>query len=76
MTVAFVLITCNIGYEKQLVVEIKMIEGVSEVHAVYGSYDIIAKIEAGTSDQIRKIVFSEIRKLDNVRSTLTLIANQ
>ncbi|MDG6921981.1 MAG: Lrp/AsnC ligand binding domain-containing protein, partial [Nitrososphaerota archaeon] len=68
MTVAFVLISTDTGYEKQIVIELKMLEGVSEVHALYGAYDIIAKIEAQGTDQIKKIVFSGIRRLDNVKS--------
>ena len=76
MIIAFVLISSDIGYDDQLVAGLETVAGVREVHSVYGTCDIIAKIEAENSEKIKKIVFSEIRTLPKVRSTLTLIASQ
>ncbi|MCG3221967.1 MAG: Lrp/AsnC ligand binding domain-containing protein, partial [Candidatus Heimdallarchaeota archaeon] len=40
---------------------------------VYGVYDLIAKIEADTMDELKKIVTENLRALENVRSTMTMI---
>ncbi len=73
MPKAFVLINADIGAEEQLVQELKSIENVTEVYAVYGAYDIIAKVESDSMDKVKETITWKIRRLDNVRSTLTMI---
>ena len=46
------------------------------VWEVYGAYDLVARVEAETVERLKETVVSEIRQLDNVRSTLTMIAVQ
>ena len=70
---AYVLINCDLGSEKQVIEEIKNLKNVKEVHGTLGSYDIIATIESKTPDKVRQTVIGQIRKLDNIRSTLTLM---
>jgi len=48
-------------------------DNVKEAHAVYGVYDIVAKVEAMTMDKLREVLASKVRRLDKVRSTLTMI---
>ena len=48
-------------------------QGVKEVYLVYGVYDIIAKIEADTMEQVKEIITWKIRRLEKVRSTLSMI---
>jgi DNA-binding Lrp family transcriptional regulator len=43
------------------------------VHLVYGVFDIIAKVQVDTLDNLKDTVNSKIRRLNNVRSTLTMI---
>ncbi|MCK5403501.1 Lrp/AsnC ligand binding domain-containing protein, partial [Candidatus Bathyarchaeota archaeon] len=52
---------------------IKKIKNVTEAHSVYGVYDLVAKIEAESMDELKNIVTWNIRRLNNVRSTLTMI---
>ena len=70
---AYVLINCDLGSEKQVIEEIKNLENVKEVHGTFGSYDIIATVESKTPDIVRQTVIGKIRKLDHIRSTLTLM---
>jgi len=71
--VAFVLINAEIGGEEEVLKEIKKVEGVEEAHTVYGVYDIIAKIKAETMDKLKEVVTWHIRRINKVRSTLTMI---
>jgi DNA-binding Lrp family transcriptional regulator len=48
-------------------------ESVKEVHGTFGAYDIIAKIENSDRDKLRETITWNIRKLQHVRSTLTLM---
>ena len=73
MSVAFVLINSELGFEAGIVSELNKIEGVKEVYTVYGVYDIIVKIEGETMEKVKDIVTWKIRRLDRVRSTLTMI---
>ena len=73
MPTAFVLINTETGFMDEVLRELGKIEGVKEAYTVYGVYDIIAKVEAKTMDGIRDIVTWKIRKLSDVRTTLTMI---
>ncbi len=74
MVSSYVLINCDIGSEKDVISHLKTIDGVKEVHGTFGAYDIIAKIESDNQETLRDILTWKIRKLDRIRSTLTLIA--
>ena len=73
MPSAFVLINTEIGAENEVLKQLKGIEGVEEAYAVYGVYDIVAKVKAETMDKLKEIVTWNIRRLDKVRSTLTMV---
>jgi DNA-binding Lrp family transcriptional regulator len=73
MPMAFVLINAEIGSEEEVLKELLKIEGVIEAHVVYGVYDVVAKIKAETMDKLKDIVTWHVRRLNKVRSTLTMI---
>jgi DNA-binding Lrp family transcriptional regulator len=73
MPTAFVLVNTEIGSEADVLKDLKKVEGVDEAFAVYGVYDIIARVKADTMDKLKEIVTWRIRRLDKVRSTLTMI---
>ena len=73
MPIAFVLVNTEIGAENEVMKTIKKVEGVDEAYAVYGVYDVVAKIRAYTMDKLKEIVTWHVRRLDKVRSTLTMI---
>jgi DNA-binding Lrp family transcriptional regulator len=73
MPVAFVLINTEIGTLEDVLAAIRKINGVEEAYSVYGVYDIIAKIKADSMDKLKEIVTWHIRRLNRVRSTLTMI---
>jgi len=73
MPIAFVLINTEIGSESEVLKTLKEVEGIEEAYSVYGVYDIIAKIRADTMDKLKDIVTWRIRRLNKVRSTLTMI---
>ena len=73
MPLAFVLINAEIVSEDEVVTELRKISNVKESYLVYGVYDIVAKVEADSMDKLKEIVTWKIRRLDKVRSTLTMI---
>ncbi|MEM1945916.1 MAG: Lrp/AsnC ligand binding domain-containing protein [Candidatus Caldarchaeum sp.] len=73
MPSAFVLINTEIGAEEEVVNELKKIAYIKEAYVVYGVYDIVAKVEADSMEKLKEIVSWSIRRLEKVRSTLTML---
>ena len=73
MPTAFVMITAELGSEKEVLDEIRMIDSVKESYIVYGVYDIIAKVSADTMDKLKDIVTWKVRRLNKVQASLTMI---
>lgn len=73
MPTAYVLINADLGAEEELVKELKNIEYVTEVYVVYGVYDIVTKVEASQMEVVKETITWKIRRLEKVRSTLTMI---
>ncbi|MGI0019736.1 MAG: Lrp/AsnC ligand binding domain-containing protein [Nitrososphaera sp.] len=73
MPTAYVLINCDLGSEEDIIREIKKLQETVEVSGVYGVYDIVAKIRSDTMDKLRETITWHVRKIDKVRSTLTMI---
>ncbi len=72
MATAYVLINCDLGYEEQIIEELKHISDVKEVHGTFGVYDILAKVESDTVEKLETVTW-EIRKIPKIRFTLTLM---
>jgi len=73
MVTAYVLINCDRGSEENVIEELKHFENVKDVHGTFGAYDIVAKVEAKSRDTLRDTITENVRRLNNVRSTLTLM---
>lgn len=73
METAFVLVNCDLGSEEEIIEDLKHIASVKEVCGTFGAYDIVAKVENQERDKLRDTITWNIRKLNHVRSTLTLM---
>ena len=76
MNSSYVLISCEVGAQESILAELKSLESVKEVSCLFGSYDIIVKLEAASEEELKDIVVSKIRKLKKIRTTLTLIVKE
>jgi DNA-binding Lrp family transcriptional regulator len=76
MATAYVLINCELGSEEAVIIELKSIEGVTEVHGTFGAYDILAKVKSNLVESLRETITWKIRKIPKIRSTLTLMGIQ
>ncbi len=74
MAIAYVLVSCDLGFDAEVIDEIEQLEDVKEVHWVFGAYDILAKVESANVENLSDTITSKIRKLNRVRSSLTLLA--
>ena len=72
---AFVFLNCDIERRHATVSEISKISGVSEAVQVSGVYDIVATVSEESREDIAKSV-KRIRAVDNIISSLTMIASE
>ena len=73
MAEAYILINCEIGSEEEVITALKNVDGIKEVHGTFGAYDILAKIESAQVEDLRETITWKIRKINKIRSTLTLM---
>lgn len=73
MAVAYIMINTETGTEKEVIEALRNFKEVREAHSVYGAYDIVARLEANTMEEIKNALSWKIRRLDKVRSTTTTI---
>ena len=73
MPMAYVLITTETDSTESVLESLKKIDAVKETYRVYGVYDIIATIKTEKMDKLKRIVTKDLRSLDKVISTLTMI---
>jgi DNA-binding Lrp family transcriptional regulator len=73
MMKAYVLVNTELGQEAAVVEELSVVPGINSVHSLYGIYDVIVEVEAETMEKVKEIVFNSIRRLDRVKTTITLI---
>ena len=70
---AYVLIIAQPGKTHHVIQAVRAIKGVIESHEVMGPYDIVAEIEATTLSDIPPILGDQIRRIDGVESTTSLV---
>lgn len=66
------LISCDVGEEHTVYAKLKEIPEIKDCIITYGSYDIVAKFETKTIDEMNQVISSKIRRLEKIRSTITL----
>ncbi len=72
MTIAYVLVSCDLTSEESIIEQLKSIMNVKEVQGILGAYDILTKVESSSTYDLKEIIMQKIRKIPHVRSTLTL----
>ncbi len=72
MEKAYILLSCEIGKEQDLALRLRTIDEIKEVLITFGEYDIVVEAETTSSDKMDELITSKIRKLDKIRSTITL----
>ena len=77
MPIAYVLINSDLGTDVTIITKIKeILTGINdiqyEIQGVYGVFDIILKLSSASSDILRSTITNNIRKINNIQSTLTM----
>lgn len=74
MPVAFVLVNVEVGKTRDVLNELRRMEGVAEAYTVAGQYDIVAKLQADKFDKVAEGVTKNLHKIPGITNTVTLFA--
>ncbi len=76
MVVAYILLVVKPGEESTVAAKLNAMDVVKDVSIVYGAYDVIAKVELPTMEDLQKFLIEKIRAMDEVERSVTMIALQ
>jgi hypothetical protein len=76
MVKGYLLIKLVPGLEANAMSQIRSIRGIQEVNLVFGHWDAIAVAEAKTLFELAKIVTGEVRGVQGVQDTETLLQGE
>ena len=68
---AYILIQTEVGKAAMVASEVGDIDGVVSAEDVTGPYDVIARAEAASVDDLGKMVVSRVQMIDGITRTLT-----
>ena len=71
MVQAYILIQTEVGKAAAVAKAISDIKGVAQAEDVTGPYDVIARVEAQTVDELGKLVIAKIQDVEGITRTLT-----
>lgn len=71
---AYVLIKIRAGEVKEVVKNLRRVEGVTEAHMTFGPYDAVAEVETPDVAKLGAITALSIQPIPGVEQTLTCLA--
>ncbi len=72
MEKAIILLSCEIGTEHDIAKQLSKINEIKNVMITYGEYDIVVEAETENVQKMDALIISQIRKLEKIRTTITL----
>jgi len=76
MVTAYILVKLVPGLESSALSQIRVTPGVMDVNLVFGQWDAIAVAEAKSLFELSKIVVGEVRGIQGVQDTTTLLQGE
>ncbi|MBI3009305.1 MAG: hypothetical protein HYY56_07355 [Candidatus Omnitrophica bacterium] len=76
MVKGYLLIKLVPGLESEALSQIRGTHGIADVNLVFGQWDAVAVAEAKTLFELTKIVISEVRGIQGVQDTTTLLQTE
>jgi DNA-binding Lrp family transcriptional regulator len=70
---AFVFINTEPVFLEEVQQALISIDGITEVHSLFGEYDLIAIVNVPSMKRLKEVIGWQIGKVQNIRSSQTLI---
>ena len=74
MALAIVLISAEPGKDRKVANEVKKLKGVEKAFLVSGMYDVVARVQRGSTEEILALVYDKIRPIPGVKGSQTMFA--
>ncbi|SEO72730.1 Lrp/AsnC family transcriptional regulator, regulator for asnA, asnC and gidA [Halogranum amylolyticum] len=72
-TSALVGLTVEQGHEEETLEQLRELEGVQEVHLTTGEWDVVLRVYAHDTDDLRKLMFEHIAAMDGFSRSQTMV---
>ena len=76
MSIAYILIKSDLGAEQKVIEDLQKIPQIMKIDRTFGDYDLVVKLEAEHVEKIREIISWNVKKIEKIRSTLTLLKKE
>ncbi len=76
MTIAYVLIKSDLGSEQKVIEQLEKLEQILQIDRTFGDYDMVVKMESEHIEKIRETISRNIKKIDKVKATRTLVKRE
>jgi len=76
VSIAYILIKSDLGAEQKVIEDLQKIPQIMKIDRTFGDYDLVVKLEAEHVEKIREIISWNIKKIEKIRSTLTLLKKE
>lgn len=73
-TKAYILIETAVGKTKDVIGQLRKLQGIKSVDGVTGPYDIIAVVEAGDLNSVGELVTEKIHTIGGIVRTVTCLS--
>ena len=73
MPTAFVLFKTEPSSERDVFLALSNMDSIVETHALYGEYDLVARVHAEDGRNLTKLLMQNLRMISGVKATETLI---
>jgi len=70
---AYILLNVQPGKLEEVREKLSMLKGVTEIHAVYGIYDLIVKVTFDSMDELKNQVLNNKVIVEGVKDSMTMI---
>jgi len=68
---AYVLVQTDVGKASQVAQQVNAVDGVVVAEAVTGPYDVIARTEAASMDELGRLVVRDLQQIEGITRTIT-----
>ncbi len=59
--------------EREAYLTLSNMDAVTETHALYGEYDLVACVKADSAKELTQLLMGNLRTIDGIKETETLI---
>ena len=70
---AYVLLSVEPGKEASIIDALQGVKEITNIYSIYSIYDLIIEMDADSMDRVKEVVFNDVRRLEHVKNTITLL---